>query len=589
MYAERLIVPLICIFSLCSLLSTESKASALRDAESIHHQANTDGVPGLLQFAESWKQNEPHDATSVVEPAKKLHQPSGEKNPVNIKGGKNSVRIKELELQNSKLKIEIAKVNAEKDQLTAAAKDKDNEANIYANQRDLESKLQLANQTIAKLNAVIENKSATGNVERASNEKINDLQAQLTKSKSSFTEAEKKSQQFELRVAELIHENETLKKSNINNTSNKDKELEQLRKKNIQLEAALVGSLGDTKQVATENQTLKNQIKKISASTKKSEELTTQLYALTEKMNAAESNFKSVSVENTNIKNDIQSKIESLSKRTKEIEALKAELSVLQAQEQNTRENLAKEQKLNLSFQEQLKVAQDTVTKEKQKAEELSKKPSHNNSIIELKTDLARQSYAAGVVMGQDVLSLQAERKLQGLNVDSDTVLAGLSDVFNKRVKLNQTELENVLADTDKNLAKSLKRVIEEQHKSGNQFIKNFSKQKNAKKSPDGFWYKIDYEGDGNINADDTVDIVVVEKLTDGTIVQDMESSGGIASQKRDKFPELFRAALKLVKNHGTITVVSPPELAYGDKGWAPTIPPGATMVYTIRVSDVKK
>ncbi|MBB7361187.1 FKBP-type peptidyl-prolyl cis-trans isomerase, partial [Escherichia coli] len=48
------------------------------------------------------------------------------------------------------------------------------------------------------------------------------------------------------------------------------------------------------------------------------------------------------------------------------------------------------------------------------------------------------------------------------------------------------------------------------------------------------------------------------------------------------------RSALRLLKNHGTVTVAAPPELAYGDEGYPPRVPPGATMVYTIRVEDVK-
>ncbi|PKH26380.1 hypothetical protein CIG19_00830 [Enterobacterales bacterium CwR94] len=35
------------------------------------------------------------------------------------------------------------------------------------------------------------------------------------------------------------------------------------------------------------------------------------------------------------------------------------------------------------------------------------------------------------------------------------------------------------------------------------------------------------------------------------------------------------------------MTLMVPPELAYGDEGFAPLIPPGATMVYTLRIDHV--
>ncbi|WP_446717716.1 FKBP-type peptidyl-prolyl cis-trans isomerase [Erwinia sp. OLCASP19] len=41
------------------------------------------------------------------------------------------------------------------------------------------------------------------------------------------------------------------------------------------------------------------------------------------------------------------------------------------------------------------------------------------------------------------------------------------------------------------------------------------------------------------------------------------------------------------LKNHGSLTMVVPPVLAYGDEGYPPQIPPGATMVYTVRIRDI--
>ena len=35
--------------------------------------------------------------------------------------------------------------------------------------------------------------------------------------------------------------------------------------------------------------------------------------------------------------------------------------------------------------------------------------------------------------------------------------------------------------------------------------------------------------------------------------------------------------------------MAAPPELAYGDAGYPPKVPPGATMIYTIRVENVRE
>lgn len=77
------------------------------------------------------------------------------------------------------------------------------------------------------------------------------------------------------------------------------------------------------------------------------------------------------------------------------------------------------------------------------------------------------------------------------------------------------------------------------------------------------------------------------ETLTDGTVIQDMETSGAVLSQPISQFPPLFADALKQLKNHGTLTLVVPPELAYGEKGYPPNVPPNATMIYTLRIAEM--
>ncbi|WP_179121722.1 FKBP-type peptidyl-prolyl cis-trans isomerase, partial [Salmonella enterica] len=95
-----------------------------------------------------------------------------------------------------------------------------------------------------------------------------------------------------------------------------------------------------------------------------------------------------------------------------------------------------------------------------------------------------------------------------------------------------------------------------------------------------GFWYQITYEGDGDrLKPDDTIDVVVEESLINGKVVSDMDRAGNSLRQKVREFPPVFAAGLARLKNHGQITLVVPPELAYGDKGYPPDVPPGATMI----------
>ncbi|EFJ0493307.1 peptidylprolyl isomerase [Escherichia coli] len=208
----------------------------------------------------------------------------------------------------------------------------------------------------------------------------------------------------------------------------------------------------------------------------------------------------------------------------------------------------------------------------------------------QLSTPETQQTYAAGVIMGRDILSLQAANALSGIKTDNRVLLAGVRDALNRQELLNENVLQTALSEAEQSIRKARLETAARWKKAGAAWLETFKKQKGVQKAGSGFWYRIEHAGDGElISGDDTVvDVVVVEKLTDGTVIEDMDARGTVISQPLGEYPPVFRSALLLLKNHGTATVAAPPELAYGDEGYPPKVPPGATMVYTIRVEGVK-
>ncbi|EEM7113362.1 peptidylprolyl isomerase, partial [Salmonella enterica subsp. enterica serovar Poona] len=202
----------------------------------------------------------------------------------------------------------------------------------------------------------------------------------------------------------------------------------------------------------------------------------------------------------------------------------------------------------------------------------------------------AQQTYAAGVMLGRDILNLQVAQQKLGLKTDNRILVAGIRDALNRKVLLNEPALDTALREAESVARKARLAVIREQKKAGSLYLEKFRKHKDVKQAESGFWYRTEYAGDGGfIRGDDTiVDVVVTEKLTDGTVVEDMDARGQVISQPLGDYPALFRSALTLMKNHGTVELVVPSDLAYGDGGYPPKVPPGATMVYTLRVEDVK-
>ncbi|CAI2053796.1 FKBP-type peptidyl-prolyl cis-trans isomerase N-terminal domain-containing protein [Serratia marcescens] len=199
----------------------------------------------------------------------------------------------------------------------------------------------------------------------------------------------------------------------------------------------------------------------------------------------------------------------------------------------------------------------------------------------------AQQSYAAGVALGRDIQTMLAERKNWGINPDKTVLLAGVIDTFSGHYQLSDAQLTRALAESEKAVNDARNQAAKVQTSKGEAFVTEFKKKKGTQKSPSGFWYRIDYAGDEAIKENARVDIVVKESLTDGSVIQDMDRSGKVMSQPLSAYPPLFREAIGHLKNHGSLTMVVPPALAYGETGYAPQIPPNATMVYELRIVDV--
>lgn len=204
-----------------------------------------------------------------------------------------------------------------------------------------------------------------------------------------------------------------------------------------------------------------------------------------------------------------------------------------------------------------------------------------------LKKKPEQQSYAAGVALGRDIQTMLAERKNWGITPDKTVLLAGVIDTFNGHYQLSDAQLTSALAESEKAVNDARNQAAKTQASKGEAFVAEFQKKKGTQKSPSGFWYRIDYAGDEAIKENARVDIVVKESLTDGSVIQDMDRSGKVMSQPLSAYPPLFREAIGHLKKHGSLTMVVPPALAYGETGYAPQIPPNATMVYELRIVDV--
>ncbi len=204
-----------------------------------------------------------------------------------------------------------------------------------------------------------------------------------------------------------------------------------------------------------------------------------------------------------------------------------------------------------------------------------------------LKATQPREDYAAGVSLGEEILQMQEERYRWGVTSDKQMILAGIADTFTGKRMLADDDLNKILATAEKKVTEAREKISAAQRKKGATYVSELKKDKRVYQAPSGFWYRIDYAGDMKIPSNASVDVVVKETLVDGTVIQDMEASGVTLSLPIADFPPLFKEAISLLKNHGSMTLVVPPELAYGEQGYPPKVPPNATMIYTLRIAEM--
>ena len=233
----------------------------------------------------------------------------------------------------------------------------------------------------------------------------------------------------------------------------------------------------------------------------------------------------------------------------------------------------------------QLRMKEDEIELLRTQLSVQSKTRSGESAAAKLSASGEQQSYAIGASMGSEALNVLTTRRTQGVTVDAGLVLQGIEDAFRGQLRLGEQERNKALFDVSQQVYQNLNKIEQKNISAGKKYQQAFARKKDVV-FKEGVYSRVDYPGKGKISGNDLVTVVIKEMLTDGTVINDMEAKDQALTQKLDAYPPVFREPLKRLQNHGSVTLVVPPEKAYGSKGLPPKIPPGATMVYSVRIVD---
>jgi FKBP-type peptidyl-prolyl cis-trans isomerase FklB len=199
----------------------------------------------------------------------------------------------------------------------------------------------------------------------------------------------------------------------------------------------------------------------------------------------------------------------------------------------------------------------------------------------------SRESYALGMYYGHNL-------QQQGVEMDWNMYARGFKDVQSGgAMLLTDQEMRDTLTALQKTIAAKQQQMREEQaakHKAESDvFLAKNKTQPGVVTLPDGLQYKVITEGNGEVPGDNsTIMMNFRGMLVDGTEFDNSARLGKPVELPVGGIPlRGWSEALKLMKAGSKWQLFIPPELAYGQNGMAPRVPPNSALVMEVELLSV--
>jgi len=205
-----------------------------------------------------------------------------------------------------------------------------------------------------------------------------------------------------------------------------------------------------------------------------------------------------------------------------------------------------------------------------------------------LETLQQKGSYAMGYELGSQLNS-------QGVSFDEDLYLQGVRDgLTGAEALLESTEMRSSALAYQKDMQKAVISKREEDARKnlaeGAEFIQTHAAEEGVQTTENGLQYQVVVEGTGETSPgpDDTVTVHYTGRLIDGTVFDSSVERGEPATFPLQRVIPGWSQALQLMTAGAKWRVIIPADLAYGERGSPPRIPPNAVLDFDIELIAIK-
>ncbi|HHQ14058.1 MAG TPA: FKBP-type peptidyl-prolyl cis-trans isomerase [Chromatiales bacterium] len=212
-----------------------------------------------------------------------------------------------------------------------------------------------------------------------------------------------------------------------------------------------------------------------------------------------------------------------------------------------------------------------------------------------LETEQQQLSYTFGLNVGSNMAR-------DNITVDPDAFLAGLMDALNGNppqlsqeqmstvIQAFQTRLQARQQEQQAKMAERMAAAGAQAKSDGAAFLASNGKRKGVTTTASGLQYEVLEAGKADApkpKATDTVTVHYTGKLVDGTVFDSSVERGTPASFPLNGVIPGWTEGLQLMPVGSKYRLFIPYELAYGEQGRPPTIPPFSTLIFDVELLKI--